>query len=211
MDVQRQYGSDIGKRDRCQANMSHWSHGLHVPNAHFVLWWVVANTVVLGCVVWFQTMLLLSTTLLAMAQWVVIRRYVHDAGWWAVASVVGATASLMLSAFIGIRGEVTGTFLSKALGAEPVMTELRLVTMALIGTVAGGGLGCAQWLVLRCSVQRAGWWVVGSAAGGLVGILVGNGVAWLVGVPYGMGVGGACIGLLYGIMTGWVLVWLVKR
>ncbi len=211
MAVQGQYGSDVGKRNNYQANASHWSHGLHVPDAHFVLWWVVANTVTLGCIAWFQTTLLLSTTLLAIAQWVVIRRYIYHAGWWAIVSSVGAMASLILSAFVGIRGEVSGTFLSKALGAEPVMTEIRLVTMALTGPVGGGLLGCAQWLVLRCSVQRAGWWVVASATGGLVGILVGNGVFWLVGIPHGIGAAGSCIGLLYGIITGWAFVRLLKR
>ena len=72
-------------------------------------------------------------------------------------------------------------------------------------------IGAAQWLVLRLSVPRAGWWVLASAAGGVafaaaelaISIAVGGFPAEAEAAPYGA-VTGAC----YGAVTGLALAWL---
>ncbi len=70
----------------------------------------------------------------------------------------------------------------------------------VVGTgLFGAAAGVLQWLVLRREVPRAGWWVLASTLG------------WVAGVPAGESVGWNGLGAVYGVVTGTVLVWLLRR
>ena len=73
-----------------------------------------------------------------------------------------------------------------------------------IGWVVGTGLygtvaGVLQWFVLKRQVQRAGWWVLACTVG------------WVVGIPVAKMVGWNGLGATYGIITGTVLVLLLRQ
>jgi hypothetical protein len=114
--------------------------------------------------------------LVGVLQWLVLRRYLAQAGRWVLASL-GATAVFALVVF--------------SLGA--FSPDAGLVGGAVLyGTV----VGVLQWLVLRRQATRAGWWVPTSTVGWLVGIPLGGmlgppGWAW-----YGAITGAALVWLL---------------
>ena len=56
-----------------------------------------------------------------------------------------------------------------------------------------------QWLVLRRQMPRAGWWVLASTVG------------WVVGMPLGDINGPPGLGAAYGVITGTTLVWLLRQ
>ena len=69
--------------------------------------------------------------------------------------------------------------------AEAVPDEIVIFTML------GAAPGCLQWLVLRCRLPQAGWWVLASTLG----------LALLFGI----------FGAVWGTVTGIVLVWLMRE
>ena len=82
-------------------------------------------------------------------QWLVLRRRVARTGWW-VLSVIAAVAAVGVLVFgVGLVNVDVGWVLG----------------VGLFGTVAG----VLQWLVLRRHVARAGWWVLASTVGWIVG------------------------------------------
>ena len=112
-------------------------------------------------------------------EWLLLRRYVERAIRW-------VPASLGASAVVGIVVFGVGAFHADA------------------GWIAGTGLfgtaaGVLQWLVLRGQVPGAGWWVVASTVG------------WVVGIPMGEELGWNGLGAGYGLVTGTVLVLLLRR
>jgi hypothetical protein len=117
--------------------------------------------------------------LVGVLQWLVLRNKLERAGRWVLASL-GAASILGIFVFgIGI--------INKDIGW--------IVGTGLLGTVAG----VLQWMVLRGQVRRAGWWILASTMG------------WLVGIPAGEMVGWNGLGAAHGIITGAVLVWLLRR
>jgi hypothetical protein len=134
------------------------------------------------------------------AQWLLLRRQVHRAGWWILASTAGWAVGL------AVGGAVSHAVVG-AVGSAMRFAVLLAVGDAVGGAVAGAVVGAAQWLILRRQVRRAGWWILASTAGWAVGLSVGDAVGWAVGDAVGWAVGGAVIG----IITGAVLVWLLRQ
>jgi hypothetical protein len=117
--------------------------------------------------------------LIGVLQWLVLRRHVTGAGRWVLASL-GAVAVVGVVVF----------------GVGVVNADLGWVGgVSVFGTV----VGVLQWAVLRRQVPRAGWWVLASTAG------------WVVGMPLGDVNGPPGLGAAYGVITGTVLVWLLRR
>jgi hypothetical protein len=117
--------------------------------------------------------------LIGVLQWLVLRRQLARAGRWVLASLGAA-------AIVGVVVFGVGMF------------------NADVGWVGGAGLfgtavGVLQWLVLRRQVARAGWWVLASTVG------------WVVGMPLGDIVGGPALGAAYGAITGTAMVWLLRQ
>ena len=134
------------------------------------------------------------------AQWLLLRRQVHRAGWWILASTAGWAVGLAV-------GGAVGSAVVGAVGSAVRFAVLLAVGDAVAGAVIGAVTGVAQWLLLRRQVHRAGWWILASTAGWAVGLSVGDAVGWAVGDAMGW----AVIGAVSGIITGAALVWLLHQ
>lgn len=117
---------------------------------------------------------------------------------WVVASAVGGAAA-------GVLGGCAFVAVDEAAGHGPGF--LAVPGGALVGALVGMVFGAAQWPVLWRRVSRSGFWVLASAAGGLVGgVLMGMGVALTVGgrevLVVAAIMGGAAIGAAQ-----WLVLW----
>jgi hypothetical protein len=104
------------------------------------------------------------------AQWMLIRKRVHRAGWWVLASAVGWTV-----------------------GAAVASATLLTVNNA-VGTVAGLGsikvaVGIAQWIFLRKRVHGSGRWVWVNAVAWVAALIVVVALSGEEGGIVGLGVG----------------------
>lgn len=117
--------------------------------------------------------------LVGVLQWLVLRKKVARSGWWVLTSF-GAAAVFGILVF----------------GIGTVNADVGWIAgTGLFGTVAG----VLQWLVLKRQIQGAGWWVLASTVG------------WIVGIPVGEMVGWNGLGAAYGAVTGTALVWLLRQ
>jgi hypothetical protein len=126
----------------------------------------------------------LSGAAIGLMQWLVLRQYIAQAGWWVGATAFGfalgtAGASLYLA---GYSGGPTGGQLWVLAGSS--------------GAVVGG----LQWLVLRRQIAHAAWWIPTSCVAYLLSGGLGGG-----GVVEALGSGAAAAAL-----TGVVLLWLLR-
>ena len=78
-------------------------------------------------------------------QWPFLRRYISRSQWWILMSSVGAFIALVVTSVV-VGGSVYLYF-----------------------AFEGAMLGLMQWLVLRRQLTAAGWWIVASTIGWLVG------------------------------------------
>ena len=84
---------------------------------------------------------------LGFAQWIVLRRYLTNAGWWIVATAIGFTLGGALLGF-----GTTSELAHRGLSSESV------------GLVLGLSSGIFQWVVLRSQVVAAGFWIPANTA-----------------------------------------------
>ena len=159
----------------------------------------------------FFATLVLTGCILGIAQWLVLRREMRQAGGWILASTLGwwLGVNLMIGSS-GVLDPIVNWLLST--GALWETLWLNLVKQP-INAIA---LGVAQWWVLRRQFRAASWWVVGSAvAGAVYGSLSAatcavacqplsrfGGAILSTAMTYSVGWAGA------GAITGLVLVWL---
>jgi hypothetical protein len=123
--------------------------------------------------------------ILGAAQWLVLRSHFTAAWWWILATVLGWTAGFPLGAELASRLGLVGFLFGM-----------------LVGLTTGAALGLLQWLVLRQHVTRAFWWIPTSI------------FAWISALIYYQPASnwlGLMFGLLVGIVTGLVLLWLLYR
>jgi hypothetical protein len=122
-------------------------------NASFdwALWlqWVMATTLgwLLGAAILPKVAPFSVGLLIGVLQWVVLRRYLRQAGWWILASALGWAAGW-------------GIVIAVA------QLEIGLLTEPLLGAA----MGMLQWLVLRRQLRQAGWWIVVSTLGWTVAL-----------------------------------------
>jgi len=129
-------------------------------------------------------------------QWFVLRQQVYRSGRWVWVSTVGVAVGAVVSQWLDLLDIYIG----------PGMELDGLLSGAAFGVVVGR----VQWLVLRQWVKGAYWWVWASVAGGTMSFFVADVVATTVkvarpGFPVPM-----VIGTLYGAITGFALVWLLR-
>jgi hypothetical protein len=132
-------------------------------------------------------------------QWLLLRRYLRQASQWGLAMA----ATYLVGASLAELASFSGVAL--------------IPSFALSFLLLGPVCGVLQWLTLRPQIARAGWWVLAQAASWLVlfivSAVVGYGAASLLGgvvddyLPVSYAMGGAALGA----MTGFVLVWLLRR
>jgi hypothetical protein len=156
---------------------------------------------------------------LALAQWLVLRRYSRGLGqrgwWWLVATAAGVclgtllaeTLILPLAVTVPILTAPPGTTLKPTAGPlYPVIVFIRASILFIIWGVVGTG----QWMVLRHRIRRPGLWILVSAASGAA-----SGVAALV-VDATTGTSRSLLGFgarwaIYGALTGVVLVFFLSN
>ncbi len=120
------------------------------------------------------------------AQWLVLRRYLPDSGWWVPASVVGwALVGTVRWSQGPLTEEVLVGFIGwlEKLGAAPLVPLFGMVLGLLVDGTAGLVVGCGQWFVLRQHVLRAGRWVLISAVAWGIGAIAMGLLAWAVDRP----------------------------
>jgi hypothetical protein len=128
-------------------------------------------------------------------QWLVLRRRVSGAGWWILASTAGGYG-IIQAGFEGF---------SQSLESYGLL-------LSFTGVVALGGAvtGILQWLVLRGKVSRAGWWVLASTVGWVLGVTVARAFPW--GGDDSDFIGALVVtGAVLGVVTGGALVWLLRQ
>ena len=143
---------------------------------------------------------ILPPVLTAVIQWLVLSRAFRRAGWWVVATTLGFIAGIAainpVFAFVSFRfvGEESGW---------------GIVAGAIVcGMIAG----VAQWFVLRRRLIHAYWWVVASTVGWTAAILLILRLTRALEAGFGASLAAALAsGALYGVVTGFALVWLLRR
>ena len=128
-----------------------------------------------------------------LAQGQVLRSRLTGVGWWPVATVMGSGGPLLLFP------------LSAALPGLP--------SIFLIPIFLGGGIGVAQWLVLRRRLPGSWLWIVIQIVAAIAampvglfapgGVVVGSVVLWMILV-------GSLVEVVAGLITGSGLVWLMR-
>ena len=155
----------------------------------------------------YLTALPLAGVLVALSQWVVLRRYVAPGGMWALATGVGWAlgwpAGILLGAALAVAVEAVP--LSGSGGILAIF-----VGFVVAGIVPGAVTGVLQWwLVLRGHRVRLGWWTLASIAGmAALGLSL-----WFSVMSGGSGrmVAGFAVGTaLYGGITGYALLRLLR-
>jgi len=140
-------------------------------------------------------------TVVGLMQWLALRRIVRRAGFWVLASIIGFTIS---SSIHGVVCHVYGY--PDELG--PLGTLVWAVAFVVGGTLAG----VMQQRILRRQVYHSAWWVPASAVGwglsmiglGISSFFPPNGRPFIV-LPL------VLASVLLGIVTGGVLIWLLRR
>lgn len=85
------------------------------------------------------------------------------------------TYSIAVWVFATVVGVLIGILSTLTLVTGLALTGAATVLIGSIGGAAlGGVLGAAQWLVVRRHFPSAVWWIVASAAGGILGVAVGT-------------------------------------
>ena len=106
--------------------------------------------------------------------------------------------------------QVSATFVPGAASVGSAGVAFVAISVALFGL--GGGM--LQWLILRRKVAHAGWWLVASCLGCLIGILdfpfviaLGEAGKWTQAIlTFGL-----VFGAGYGAITGATMVWLLRQ
>ncbi len=123
---------------------------------------------------------------IAVAQWLVIRRYIRGVGWlWT--TLVGGAVGGSLSSWASFQLAVTY--------GEAV--DLLVIYACLRGLTTG----FMQWTIIKHHFKRSGWWVVGTTASWYVGVMAGS--LWMNKLGYFLTL---TIGAIYGLLTGCVLL-----
>jgi eukaryotic-like serine/threonine-protein kinase len=118
-----------------------------------------------------------------------------------IGGCTGVVQWLVLRRWVdAIGGWILATIIATALSFA-VAAPLPIVFMA-VGVLPG----LAQWLVLRHKLPQAGWWVLAKALSDLIGLTIGLRLA-----PNAFLLLGGIAGLISGVITGGVMVWLIRR
>jgi hypothetical protein len=124
--------------------------------------------------------------LTGVAQWLVLRRHMSNAGWWVPASAIGwavvgsakwSQGPLTEEVLIGVIGRL------EEMRLAPLVPLLGMAVGLLLDGAMGLVVGLAQWLVLRQHIERAGRWVLISVVAWGTGAIVMGLLAWAIDRP----------------------------
>ncbi len=197
------------------ANAMGFAVGAAVPAVLYqaIVWPLIgsASTIVAVSEILFLVDAIFGAVAIGAAQWFFLRRRVHWAMSWFLATSLGWLGSELVAWGLAVR-LITGAFLP--------------VTGAVLGVVPLVLVALPQWLILRRHVLKAGWWLVANMAGaaaGLVGYLAGSlgaivealvitpilGETWSTAINVGLA--SATAGAAIGAITGVALRRLLER
>jgi hypothetical protein len=154
----------------------------------------------------------LETCLVAVVslmQWLVLRRFVRRAGFWAPAGIIGFAVSSSIHTVV--------CYVWKLPFDMGIPLGVLVWTMAF--AVGGTLTGLLQQRILRRQVRRSAWWVPASAAGWGLG-MIGFGIPFRVlprSGPFMMllirnlVLPSVLASVLLGIITGGTLIWLLRQ
>jgi hypothetical protein len=154
-------------------------------------------------------LVLVSATIIV-GQWLVLRTQIPRAGSWVLAGI----GALMVGSVVGLVAGVLAAAFTRALGADLAFgLGVGLGVGAAVGTpLALVTITIAQWLVLRRHVSRAGFWLLVPIVSVLVSLMVGSVVDLVAGgAAAGEVVKGSLHTVLYGAVSGGVMVWLLRQ
>ena len=154
-------------------------------------------------------------TAAAALQWLALRRHIAHADWWVATGIAGGAVAGMIGLVVGIgvgigTGVVEGLAAGRAEGVATGISEGARAGVAAGADIAGvatailfgAAVGVVQWLVLQRQIAGSGWWILACSVG------------WVVsGLSAGItdsAAGWAVLGIVYGVITGCVLVWLLR-
>jgi hypothetical protein len=177
------------------------------------LLWVTANTAGfgIGIGVSFLTITFVGEIwsiiafgiLAGLAQWFVLRSSIQQAGWWILASTLSAPLSILAANIIN----------------DPFLLDLYDIFKIGIGFLAIGLVyGLSQAIVLHNQMRKIGFWVVANLLGWLLGGYASTYSGFLTaavsiqqGTIFDIIISYSIAGLIVGIVTGIVLVLLLKQ
>lgn len=175
-----------------------------------MVWWILAmigSELIEEFSFWFETSF-------AIAQWLVLRQHIRHIGWWVLVSVWGWVIAFILIQGFDLRDALvplfpTGEWVNGAASLSIARFWASAVARLLEWTI----IGFCQWLLLRCYMKGAYWWILANAfAGGLKGATELTLRVFLeIPAPDASmlaAVGGA---LVYAVVTGIVLMGLLKN
>jgi hypothetical protein len=141
--------------------------------------------------------LLVSGAALGLAQWIVLRQYLSDVGWWPAASAIGSLAAAPFWVVL-------------ALPFGHLLTPPEaLVYAAVTGGVTGTLIALAQLTVLRERAARSGLWLAAGCAGYGLGSISTMAISVFLSFPFELN--NAVIGGVVGVITGAALVRLLAK
>lgn len=123
---------------------------------------------------------------IAVAQWLVIRRYIRGLGW-------------LWTTLVG--GAVGGSLSSWASFQLAVTYGDAVDLLVVYGCLRGLTTGFMQWTIIKHHFSQSGWWVVGTTTSWYVGVMVGSLLIAKLGYFLTL-----VVGAIYGLLTGCVLL-----
>lgn len=129
-----------------------------------------------------------GSSLIAIAQWLVLRQRLSQISWWVIATITAWV--LISSSSLGALGWIA---------PRTELLTLRLLSGFINGSMVGIVLGVGQWFVLNRYFPNAAWWLPISS------------VSWAVALPVGWAVGGilhSLTGLFFAEVIGLTVTWL---
>lgn len=146
--------------------------------------WLFANFIAFSLMTFFLdvTSVFVPLTIwgcaLGLSQWLVVRRYLHNVGWWGVATAV----SFVISFYVLLNR-----------GGMPLW-----FSFGLLGII----VGLAQWVVVRHLGGNSGFWIFASAFAWGLSVLALTIYPAIGGTWWQF----TSIGIVYGIISGWALL-----
>jgi hypothetical protein len=154
---------------------------IHKKNGADIYWkWILVTTVgsligfgisalviyklnSLGGITW--SVLLLGLGIGGM-QWLILRSYISNAGWWILATTGGWALAVIVATRLTVLLEIDpgGLILDYRVG-------ILALGILVVSLVLGAGTGAFQWLVLRNQTLQSNLWIPISMAGWVLGLI----------------------------------------
>jgi hypothetical protein len=128
--------------------------------------------------------------IIGFTQWYVLEYYLPKVRWWIWTNILGVSISGVIITALLIGG------VSQNIVAHPLFS----------GTLTGIFVGILQWFFLRQRVSKAGWWILAN----IVGVALGKAISFGASTIWGSFLELVFGGLVFGGITGFLLIWLLQ-